>query len=502
MKQLCRQSIILASLAIIVLITSCDDIGDQDMFKVERLYYDAEKLEKKKLGIKPELATEADYSEIIKAYQTVVDTYEDSFSGLNEKDSLTENESKVAFLAGKSLLQTAKLYQMSDNIEKTREVLAGYANRFPQNREFKAVALLRLGRLEEDAGNLKAAEEAYLRLLDEFYPPSDMNLQPNTDILELPVRLAGLHKSMENLERTEYFLDYAEEYYKRIIDQYKISPLGFTTVRYLADTYVLRNKPNEAITLLESVTDTTGEIFGSAQLLIGDLYASYLSDTAEARRRFETVANDQADTLLHPKAFIQLAKLQFDEGNFIECRKHIAVIKDRFVKYSALQSEAQQILARTFDRAGDFNRAYSEYQWLITNHPDSKESIEAYRYLPPYLKQNGQDDLAREWYDKAIDYLTAMRDKSTGTYFGLTAQGNLVNIYYDLERWNEVATELQRMQTDYPNSEVSADALVKAGDIYREKLFDPPKARQSYELQLKLYPDLPITEEARKHLSN
>jgi len=502
MKQLYRQTILLASLATMVLISSCDDIGDQDMFKVERLYYDAEKLEKKKLGIKPELATEADYSEIIKAYQTVVDSYEDSFSGLNEKDSLTENESKAAFLAGKSLLQTAKLYQMSNNNEKTREVLTGYSDRFPQNREFKAVALLRLGRLEEDAGNLQAAEAAYLRLLDEFYPPSDMNLQPNTDILELPVRLAGLHKDMENLERTEYFLDYAEEYYKRIIDKFKISPLGFTTVRYLADTYVLRDKPSEAITLLDSVTDTSGEVFGSAQLLIGDLYASYLGDTTEARHRFESVASDQEDTLLHPKAFMQLAKLQFDGGNFIECRKHIAVIKDRFAKYSALQSEAQQILARTFDREGDFNRAYSEYQWLITNHPDSKESIEAYRYLPAYLKQNDQDDLSREWYDKAIDYLSAMRDKSTGTYFGLTAQGNLINIYYDLERWSEVATELQRMQTDYPNSGVSADAMIKAGDIYREKLNDPSRARQSYELQLKLYPDLPITEEAKRHLKN
>lgn len=502
MKSFCRWFIPIALVFTAVLNMSCSKVGNSDLFAVERLYYDAEKLDNKKLGIKPELATDDDYTEVINAYNKVVALYESKLSSLNEKDSLTENESKAAYLAGKSLLQTARLYQMRDNTDKTREILQTYASRFPQNREFKAIALLRLGRLEEDAGNLTAAETAYLKLLDEFYPPSNPKLEPNTDVLELPVHLAGLYDDMGDDERKEYFLDYAERYYKKIIDQFKMSPLGFTTVRYLADTYVLRKRPNDAIKLLETVTDTTGEVFGSAQLLIGELYASYIGDTAEARKRFEAVAGTPEDSILHPQALLQLAKLQFDMGNYAECRGYIATIKQRFPKYAALQSESQQILARSFDKEGDFNRAYSEYQWLITNYPESKEAIEAYRYLPPFLKQHNQNDLSREWYNKAIDYMKDVRDKDAGTYFGLKAQTCLVNIYHDLEQWDNVATELQRMQSDYPNSNASADALVKAGDTYREKLNDPERARECYEQQLKLYPDLPITEEAKKYLKD
>jgi len=501
MKSLHRWFIPAALLFTAILNMSCSSVGNSNLFAVERLYYDAEKLESKKLGIKPELATNEDYAEVIDAYDKVVNLYESKLSYLNQKDSLTENESKAAYLAGKSLLQTAKLYQMSGNTDKTREILESYSSRFPQNREFNAIALLRLGKLEEAAGDLTAAEAAYLKLLDQFYPPSDIKLQPNTDVLELPVRLAGLYSDMGNEERKEYFLDYAEQYYKKIIDQFKMSPLGITTVRYLADTYVLRNRPEEAISLLKTVTDSTGAVFGSAQLLIGDLYATYLKDTAEARRRFEAVEAEPEDSILHPQALLQLAKLQFDLGNYPESRKYISEIKERFPKYAALQSEVQQILARTFDKEGDFNRAYSEYQWLITNYPDSKEAIEVYRYLPPFLKEHDQEDLSREWYSKAVDYMKEMRDKDAGTYYGLKAQSSLINIYYDLEQWENVATELKRMQADYPNSTASANALVKAGDTYREKLNDPKRARECYEEQLKIYPDLPITEEAKKYLN-
>ena len=484
-----------------VFLVACSGVGDKNLYLIEKLYFDAEKLQEKKLGIKPELLTETDYDELIKAFMSVVNTYELHYGSVSEKDSITSNESKAAYLCGKSLLGITRLYQLKGDEEKTIELLDGFCDRFPHNQEQKALALLQLGRIEEKRGDVSKAESVYLQLLDEYFPPCDREFHPTTDVLELPVKLAKLFRDQGDTNKSEYFLDYAEEYYRRIIEKYRYSPLGITTARFLADTYVLRNKPAEAVSVLEAVTDSTGKTYGTAQLLIADIYISNLGDTAEARRRYEMIVDSEADTVLHPKAYMQLAKLQFMEDNFIECRKYISIIKTKFERYPLLLSQSQQLFARTFEMEGDFNRAFSEYKWLLTNFPESKEAIETYRHLPGYLKQNEQYELAEKWYQKAADFLSETRDGQKGTILGLTAQSNLINVLVDIEQWDKAVSELQRLQSDYPRSIGGFQSYLKAGNICRDMLKDTTRAREQYEQQLRLYPDLPISEEAKKKLN-
>jgi tetratricopeptide (TPR) repeat protein len=490
--------LILAAFALSI--AGCGDTGDKNVYVIEQLHFKADRLKNTKLGIKPELLTDADYQEMIDAYMSVIKTYELNYSDVADKDSITEDENRVSFLAGKSLIEIALLYDTQGNDAKTIETLEDFASQFPHNREHKALALLQLGRKYENAGEADKAEVAWMRLLDGFFPPADSELHPNTDILELPVKLAKLYHDLEDEEKTEQLLDYAEKYYKRIIDQYKYSPLGFTTTRFLADTYVMRNKPDQAIALLETVTDSTGELFGTAQMIIADICLTSLGDTMQARQRYETVIGSEHDSLSHPKAYMQLAKIEFLHRNYIECRKHIAALQSKFERYRPLQAQVQRLLANTFEKENDFNRAFSEYQWLLTNFPDSKEAIDTYRYLPGFLERNEQTDLAAEWYGKAIDFLSDTRDNQNGTFLGLSAHGTLVNMHVDKENWVSAATQLERLQADYPRSAPGLYALTKAGNIYRDKLKDREKAAQSYERQLNLYPDLPISEEARTKL--
>ncbi len=478
----------------------CGNTRHPALFDIEKLYYDAQKAEDKKLGIKPELATDDDYQEIIDAYMRVVDRFEESFSYLREKDSFDVDESKAASMAGESLLQAARLYQLSGKKDKCKEILAEFSERFPRNRNHKAVARLQLGRMEEDAGNQKEAEKIYLKLLEDYYPPADLELRPNGDVLDLPVRIAKLYHEIGDTAKTEYYLNYAEKYYQGIIDKFKYSPLGLTTIRYLADTYVMRDKPREAIKLLETVTDSTGEVFGTAQMMIANIYGTELGDLKNARIRYEKIVNDPADSSLHPKAYLQLAKIDFLDSNYSQCRAKISTIKDKFPRYVATQAHAQQILARSFEAEKDFGRAFSEYQWLLRNYSESREAIETYRHLPPFLRKNGQEELAVEWDKKSTEMLSQIRDKNKGAGAGLAAQTNLINLLAEQEKWAEVTKEFENLQETYPRSQAGTEALLKAGNIYRDKLGDSVKAREAYERQVNLYPDLPITEKARENL--
>jgi tetratricopeptide (TPR) repeat protein len=492
---------ILILAAIVLLNAGCGDVGHSDLFDIEKLYYKAQKLQDKKLGIKPELATDDDYQEIIDAYMLVVNRFEETFSYLREKDTFDVDESKAAVMAGESLIQTARLYQLNGKDDRCKEILLSFPDRFPRNRNHKAVARLQIGRMEENAGSPEKAEQVYIKLIEDYYPPSDLELRPNADVLELPIRIARLYRELEDTEKTEYYLDYAERYYQGIIDKFKYSPLGLTTIRYLADTYVLRNKPVQAIELLETVTDTAGEVFGTAQLLIADIYGKELGDLENARARYNRIINSDFDTLLHPKAYLQLAKIDFLDSNFFDCRTNISIIKEKYPRYQTMQAYAQQILARSFEAEKDFSRAFSEYQWLLTNYPLSREAIETYRHMPALLRANGQDDLAADWDTKSVEMLKRTRDDNRGSGAGLAALTNLINLLADQKRWAEAATEFEYLQETYPRSEAGTQALLKAGNIYRDKLDDPDKARHAYERQVNLYPDLPITEKARGNLN-
>jgi tetratricopeptide (TPR) repeat protein len=484
----------------VMLVTSCltcTGVGDENLFLIEQLHYKAEKLKQKKLGIKPELLTETDYNEMIDAYMSVVNTFELNYGELAAKDTLSSSEREASYLAGRSLIEAAFLHERKGEDSVTIEILGRFAREFPHNREQRALALLQLGRRHARTGHLDKTEAAWMELLEEYFPPADRELHPNTEILELPVTLARLYYDLQDTEKGEQHLDFAERYYLRIIDEFRHSPLGLTTIRFLADTYVLRNKPSEAITLLETATDSAGAVFGTAQLIIADIYLTSLGDTAKARERYEAVAESEVDSLSHPQAFMQMAKLEFMHGNFPECRKHAATLKNRFERYRSLQPQVQQLVARSFDKEGDFSRAFSEYQWVLTNFPDSKEAIDTYRYLPRFLRENDQEQLAAEWHGKAVAFLSDMKQEAKGTTLGLAAHSNLINMLIESEKWSQTIRELELLQADYPLSTAGSSALARAGSIYRDKLQDMDKARGSYERQLNLYPDLPISEEVR-----
>jgi tetratricopeptide (TPR) repeat protein len=481
---------------------SCDSTGDKKLYSVERLHFAAEKLHDKRLGIKPELATESDYRQVIDEYMKVVTTFELNFSDVKDKDSITVNEGRAAFLAGSSLLEAARLNLLSSDTIAAVKLLGEFDSRFPHNRDHGAMALLQLGRIEEQLGHAESAELSYMRLLESYYPPADRSLRPNTDVLELPVKMARMYEELEDTRKTKEMLDRAETYYKGIIEKFKFSPLGMTTTRFLADTYIMRDKPNEAIGLLETVIDSTGTIIGSAQILIAGIYASDKADTSEAKRRYQTVIqSSENDTALLGRAYMQLAGIEFASGNYDECRKLISTVKEKFKKFPAVQAKAQQIFAASFEQEDDFNRAYSEYQWLLTNYPDSREAIDTYRRLPGFLRTHGQATLADEWFQKAQTFLTAKRESSKGNQLGLASQAALVNLYVDAERWDETVSEMERLQTEYPRSVAGSQALARAGNVLRDKLGDRTKAKLYYERQLSLYPDVPISEEVKRHLN-
>lgn len=496
----------LAAVCCLLIVSGCEQIGDKNLYEIEQKSYAAQKLERKVLGIKPELATDSDLERVASKYGEVVEKFKNSYPNLNNADtlqamdSLTQNQARAANLASEAQIQKARLYELMGDTARTIEALDGFEEQFPFNRDHVALALLQLGAIYEAVGNLDKVETAWNKVLQLYYPPANRELEPNTDILELPVKLAKMYDEMEDVERREYYLDRAEMYYNRIIEDFKYSPLGLTTIRFLADTYVMRGRPEEAIDLLDEVRDSTGTVVGAARVLKADIFINNLGDTASARKLYEEIISAEADSMHHPKALMQLARLELMHGNYERGREYLTTIKDKYPNRGSLLARTQQLYARSFDRQGDFNRAFGEYKWLTTQYPQSVEAVETYRYLPGFLRSHDQDEIAEEWEENAIEFLSETKSDREGTIVGLSAHSNLVNMLVDSEQWNSAAEELIRLQATYPRSIAGTSALVKAGNIYLDKLNNKERAKELYETQIETYPEIKITETAREKL--
>jgi len=495
-----------ALLCCMLIISGCEQVGDKNLYEIEQKLFAANKLAKTTIGIKPELATDQDIENVISAYDEVVQKFHTSYpqlteiSNLRELDSLSQYEARAANLASEAQIEKARYYEMMGDTTGSLEVLDDFYDEFPFNRDHVALSLLQLGAIYEARGNLDKVETAWNKVLQLYYPPANRELQPNTNILELPVKLARLYDEKRDEERREYYLDRAEMYYNRIINDFKYSPLGLTTIRFLADTYVLRGKPTEAIELLNEVKDSTGSVLGTANVLKADIYLNSLGDTASARELYEEVISSEEDSIHHPNAYMQLARLEMVHKNYERGREYLTTIKNKFPMHGSLLAKAQQLFAQSLDQQGDFNQAFREYKWLTTQYSQSLEAIETYRYLPGFLRKNGQESQAQEWTDKSIEFLTETKTENEGTILGLSAHSTLVNVFVDEERWNEAAEELTAIQKIYPRSIAGTSALVKAGNIYLDKLSDSTRAREAFETQIELYPKVEITETTREKI--
>ncbi len=482
------------------LLFGCSDAGDKALFEIERLAFQADHLSKEKLSIKPELVTDSDYDLVIAAYSKVADAFDAGFSGLLTKDSLTNDEAMAVVLASKSQLEMARCYELKGDTTKAIEVLEEFSDKYPFGRDLGGQALMTLGELHESRANIERAETAWMKLLERYYPPSDRELRPHTDVLELPVRIARMHDLAGDSAKAAYYLDFAEKYYLRILKDFKFSPLGLTTSRFLADTYVLRRKSQEAIALLEEIKDSTGNLLGPARMLLADIYLKQTADTTAAIEQLKAVCDQPTDSIDHPKALLQLARIDLEHKKWDSARNYLATIENRFAGYRNVMSLGQSLKAKSYDLEGQFSQAMREYQWILTEYPNSREAIETYRYLPTFLKKNKQDELAEDWVRRSIDGLARIRDDNSGTMIGLSAQSNLANVYAESEQWDSAIAELVKLQNVYPEAYAGQGALLTAGNICMDKLNDREKAVEFYNRQIELYPENPASELAQKKL--
>ena len=480
---------VLALSVFVVALLGCSGYElESKRYEVEKAYFDAQKLVDN-YSVKPELRTQQDYYLLVNAYLGVFHKFAENFPNLTKLDDLKPAEADASNLAGRSLLSASALLLSAEAIDSARSVLEYIINSPVMLKPHRYDALYAAGNIAEQQGRWFDAEQLYMLLLKEYYPPAIRGTLPNSNVMELPKKIAEHYVDIGEREEARKRAIWAVDYYKGILDNFPKVPLTMMATRLLAEMYSATGEYQLAVNMLQTVVDSTGRIFDPARSMIADLYLTRLNRAPEALVIYNDIINDGQDSLAIATAYIKLATLDFGDSRYQDGRNQLEKLRQRFPGLANVQAQAQMLKARSFDDEKNNERARQEYVALLNEFPNSIQALEVLAYMPEYFQRIGQPGLEQEWLRRSEQEIRSLAETNLNRRIGLQAASYLGTFLQRHNRFAEAITQFETLIKQYPRSPQAAEALYKIGFIYRNDLKQDDKALEAFREFLKQYPN-------------
>lgn len=459
-------------------------------YQLEKMLYEANK-RMETFSVKPELRTTSDFAYLVDGYRKVYRAFLDYFPDVADKDSLTESEFEAAYVAGRALSTAASTFITGQELDSAATILQTILDAPYFSGEHQYQALLLSGNIAKRRGRWLEAEEYYMELLQSFFPPVLRGGYPALEVLELPKTIVSQYTAMGDRETALARVNWAIGYYQEIVADTVLAgtPLVLSATRSLAEMYNAKGEYQKSVDLLSSVIDSTGQTAIGARMLVADLYFTRLNKQKEAVQIYEDVLQNDPDSMFIPSALMKLTRIAIAVKEYDRARNYIQTLKKSFRNQRQIQVTAQEMLANSYEEEGEWNRALQEYQFLITQYPETPQALEIMAFIPEYCRSINQPDLEKIWAEKSEEGLAGIVKEYSGRQMGLMASGQLARFYVAQERFVDAIRQLRQIRTEYPKSAHAADALLKTANIFRNNLNDKKQALEAYKEFVKQYPN-------------
>jgi len=462
-------------LALFLFVGCGDDSSKNIVYKAERLYRDAEKLNEK-ASIKPELIDQSTRNNIKDAYYSVTEycwKHIDSLPTTTFPDERKDLES-IGFLATNRLIQFFYEEEKFDSVILIVRQLQTFASL-----EGKALlsAKLSLARALQAKADWNGAMNIYRSLIDTFYPPVDNNNEIIYRVINLPLEIVRIYNLLGDAEQVEEQSRSAENYYKQLIKEWPNSTLEMAARSNLARLYHNEKQWDKSIESLSLIKDSTGAVNFEAALMIAGITATGKQDYKTAIKMYDDLLERISDTSkAYPDILMRKGIVLYENKDYNPCRKLMARINDDYPRFFRKNSLPQKYIALSFDKLGDWDRAENEYRWLIDNYQTSQAAFDAYLNIIDHYENENNKEFTQNWYQQADNFYNNMARRYSGSAVEASAYSYLAETAKRREKWGKSTELLVNIYEKFPKTEIGQQSLVSAAAIYREKLNNPQKA--------------------------
>jgi tetratricopeptide (TPR) repeat protein len=463
-----------------------DATGVWPRYKLERAYYQAQK-ELDRADLQGKSGQPADLPALQSAFARVVELYRQNSSeaGAGTVDSVVQVLGAQAYLRLADVFVADSEFRAAAN---RYDTVASDA-RFPA--QYRHMALMGLGRMDEQLGDDLLAARHYRQLLDSFNPPvGDGGV--NREVLALPRRIIAIGRDHAP-DSVPGWESRAIAYYDSLARAYPYTDVGLAALGELGTLYAEKEQWQDVIATLNRASDTTGAIMPPYWIDIGEITADRLGDTARALEIYGRVAQTFSESPYRVDADLKRAQIYMRRGQYAEARDLLATLKDKFEDRPAVILAAQLLFASAVEAEGNWERAKNEYLFLITTYPQSLEAVQAAMAIAHHFVQSGETARVDEWYNRADELAKdlARPDKYPPAVAG-KAMDYRVSVAAEQKHWDDVAARLGDIVNTFSDrSNPGANALFRLGLMELRERADTAAAAAAWHRLMTAQPNHP-----------
>ena len=470
--------IVLLSFGILVIISGCSgQSADKVRYDMEKLVYMADKLAER-LDIQPQLTTSSDSLALKTAFENILDFYRK-----NRDNPLFEgNEQALTEMNRMAVRTQLRLAQYYSGRREADSVIAAYrriGTEIPADPTDVAGATLALALTFRALNAFDSTFALYDRILADFYPPVDKFGVVNADVVAIPIDKLKIAQAIEDKQRADRFAREALEYYDRL--QRDFPDNGAVRRRAMVNAsriYTMTQQWDMAVGQLRQIKDSTGQIDIASEVLIANIYNGPKKDPDEAISLYRQIIDREPDSSIIGSSMLQLGMALCGQEAYDDGRQVLAELKRKFAAFPPLVSKAQFYYAQSFEVQGRWDRALSEYQWLMENYPYSEDAFWAARRIPEHFEADKNREMADLWYDRAVGFYQKAADVKKGQSIEIAAYTYMSEIYRLTKQWEKALEILDRIHALSPRTRLAAKALYNSAAVAYNELDDSLRAQE------------------------
>ncbi len=465
---------------VILLFAACSgDPQIQRRFVAERMFFRAGKLYQQVM-VNPRIATHSDYSAAVGAYEHVLSDYPGN-----------TNDDHIEKIKKQSLVTIAELWLLQGEIQAAIRTYDRFLGLYPDDPGLGAFVHFANARSNERIFNLDKAIAEYEILIDDFGEVEDP-LQPNHNILTLPLKVARLKRS-SGVPSGQPLYNEALQYYDSVIEQWPGSPAAFNAAYYKASIFADQRRWRKVITTLTTLAKEYPDREEAPNILLslGNMYLDGLGQTREATRVFDGLLRKFPEDEISGYAHFGNARSLIKSGRAEKGRAGLNEVISSHPDNPNLCASAQLAVASSYEEEGNWERALVEYRWVQESYPLTFQGFYVPTYIAEYYRKKGEASLARTSFQEAIDHYTHLIRKYPKTMLAGTAQEYIIYCLSVQEKWEQAAEAAISLRNVHPGSRTNISSYLFLGQIY-ESSNNVERAIEIYEKFADEFPNHPI----------
>ncbi|MEW5795780.1 MAG: tetratricopeptide repeat protein [Candidatus Zixiibacteriota bacterium] len=442
----------------------------QKRYQAEKMYFQAER-ESRQARVRPELTSTAASHQLRSQYRAALEFCYQALGTIPPEVYPVQHE-EISDLAWRAATRISQISYAQKEYDSSIAVLRGLMRRISLSGVADVSAHLNLGRALQANGQWDSALAVFSHSVERFYPPADKNGEVLVGLFNLPNQIYdGLLKAGDTAAAMAQ-ASRAENYYRRLITEFPGGNLAGVSHLNLASLYERLGRYQEAVIELSQLTDTTGSIATPAYLRIALLHADQLGRPDLALEEYERILSrlKGRDTLQRPLVLYNKGLIHLHRGDYDQARQILVDIKKNYPRFYSQTPTVQYAIARSFDLQNRWERAETEYKYVISGFPGSEQSMATHLYLIDQYARQGratEADRLEQRAEAECDEIVATRPNSRAVASAMSYKAEL---YRRRQDWQKAAHLLTEVFDKYPTSEIGFRAAIIATVIYRDEL--------------------------------